>query len=78
MPRKKLHLTPSEELSRILQWAELQGFADEPAIAALRGGATDHAFQLAITWAEGRGFFNIAAAWNAPFLFDRRFIIQEF
>ena len=31
-------------------------------MVALRGGATDDAFRIAITWAEGRGFFNIAAA----------------
>jgi hypothetical protein len=56
------HLTPPEEVSRVLHWAEQQGFAGEPAMVALRGGATDHAFQIAITWAQGRGFFNIAAA----------------
>jgi hypothetical protein len=67
MPRKKLHLTPSEEVSRVLQWAEQQGFADEPAILGLRDSATDYAFQLAITWAEGRGFFNIAAALERAF-----------
>jgi hypothetical protein len=62
MPRRKTHLTPSEEVSRVLGWADQQGFAGEPAMIALRGGATDDAFQHAITWAKGRGFFNIAAA----------------
>lgn len=62
MPRRKNHLTRSEEVSRVLRWAEQQGFADEPAMVALRGDATEAAFQLAITWAKGRGYFNIAAA----------------
>lgn len=55
-------LKPPEEVSRVLRWAEQQGIAGEPPMVALRGGATDDAFQIAITWAEGRGFFNIAAA----------------
>jgi hypothetical protein len=62
MPRRKTYLTPTEEVSRVLSWAEQQGFADEPAMLALRGGATDDAFQVAINWAEGRGFFNMERA----------------
>jgi hypothetical protein len=49
-------------MSRVLQWAERQGFADVPALVALRASRTDHAIESAITWAEDQQFFNIATA----------------
>jgi hypothetical protein len=75
MARKKLHLTPSEELSRILQWAELQGSADEPAIAALRAALQITPFNLRSRGPKVAAFSTYRRHWNAPFLFDRRFII---
>jgi hypothetical protein len=54
MPRKKINLTPNEEVPRVLQWAGRQGFADVPEIVALHDSPSDHAIQCAITWAEGR------------------------
>jgi hypothetical protein len=54
--------TAREEIASVIDWADRQGFAHAPAIAALRHQPTPDTVRAAIQWADQQGFRNIAAA----------------
>jgi hypothetical protein len=54
-----------EEIASVIDWAERQGYADVPAIAALRHQPKPETVLAAIQSADRHGFRNIAAALRA-------------
>jgi hypothetical protein len=64
-PKKPENRTAREEIASVIDWAERQGYADVPAIAALRHHPTPATVLAAIQWADEQGFRNIAAAFAA-------------